>query len=448
MNRHQPLSLRTTVWLAMALAVTSSILGSIGVQGYHLYRRSGVTEQVRALTVAETYAAQVAGPMGAGRLADVESFVDHLVWHPDSRMLAVLDTADGSIAQRGATPLLEAYRQAKAAAASRSSSVQVPSNRLFANVDMVAVPIRTAGGKEPIGTLVYAKARTGLNILPGPDNWGFFIYISLIAAAGISLGFLWLKRRVLDPLAVLGRLGAEGSSEASIHPLTLDRTDEIGVLARVLTSMHVDLEEWQKRATRLERSIHERVAHETERITRELKKALKKIWTDPLTRLGNRRLLEDKLEEIFRAQRDSNRELSIVMVDIDHFKQLNDTLGHQAGDELLQFTGELLRQCLREQDLAVRYGGDEFMLILPSVSPEQAEAIADRTIAMFAQRTKLLRVRQQPTMSAGIASLARHKPDSVEALLQMADAALYQAKSAGKARTSIYTPALQPAGPR
>jgi two-component system cell cycle response regulator len=206
----------------------------------------------------------------------------------------------------------------------------------------------------------------------------------------------------------------------------------------------MDIEQWRARASRLEHSISDRVALETERITRELKNAQKAVWTDPLTHLGNRRLLDDKFAEIFAAQRDSKRDLAIVMMDLDNFKVLNDTLGHKAGDELLRFTGELLQQCLREQDLAIRYGGDEFVLVLPSVSSEQARTITDRTITLFAQQARLVPISTKPTMSAGIASLRQHTPISAESLLQMADAALYQAKSSGKACTQIYVPQSKP----
>jgi diguanylate cyclase (GGDEF)-like protein len=255
----------------------------------------------------------------------------------------------------------------------------------------------------------------------------------------MALGFLWLKRHVLDPLGTLSRLGPDVKSSSLKGGLPLDRSDEIGDLARMLTSMHMDVEEWRSRAARLENSIDDRVAHATERITRELKNVQKKIWIDPLTRLGNRRLLDDKFQEIFEAQKASKKELSIVMIDVDYFKQLNDTLGHRAGDALLEFTGDLLKQCLREQDLAIRYGGDEFVLILSSVTAEQAYAIAERTIAMFAQRSKLLAVPTRPSLSAGIASLSQHGATSAEQLLQMADTALYQAKFAGKGRAVVYS---------
>jgi len=126
------------------------------------------------------------------------------------------------------------------------------------------------------------------------------------------------------------------------------------------------------------------------------------------------------------------------MLDIDYFKTLNDTLGHRAGDHLLEFTGDLLRQCLRPQDLAVRYGGDEFVLILPAVTAKDARTIAERTVRLFAQQARLLEVNPKPSMSGGVASLWQHEPETPEGLLAIADEALYLSKRSGKSCVHIY----------
>jgi len=177
-------------------------------------------------------------------------------------------------------------------------------------------------------------------------------------------------------------------------------------------------------------------------ITRELHQAQRKAWTDPLTRLGNRLLLEDKLDGIFAQKKQTRQDLVFVMYDVDNFKMLNDTLGHQAGDELLKFMGELLKQCVRKEDLAVRYGGDEFILVLPGVAMANAQSIAERTVRLFSQQANLLAVSPKPTISAGIASLADHQPASADELMRMADKALYAAKNAGKFTVAIHGQAV------
>lgn len=444
MTRRQPLSLRTTLWLAMALTVASTALGAIGLQSYRLHRQAHLTEQLRTQAIAESYAAQLAPRMTAGRRADLTAYVRELAWHDDSRLLAVLGPSGETLTARGAVPMLDRYAALNRQRPGHVWHVKGTPSELTMEYTLAAVPIRSPLGEAALGTLVYAMVTPSSSMLLSIDNWGYFLYIVAIAATGLVLGFLWLKRKVVDPLALLGRVGESAASPPVGDPLPLERDDEIGMLARTLSTLQMDVEEWRQRANRLERSITARVAHATDRITRELKQAQRKIWTDPLTQLGNRRLLDEKFAEIFLAQEESGQELSIVMMDIDNFKPLNDSLGHPAGDDLLKFVGELLGGCLREQDLAVRYGGDEFMLILPSVSPEHAQAIAERTIAMFAQQARLLPAAVRPSISAGIASLQRNRPASAELLIRMADSALYEAKRGGKSRTCLYRPTLQP----
>lgn len=430
----------------MALTVASTALGAVALHSYRLQRQTHLAEQLRAQAIAETYAAQIAPRLAAHRRTQAVAFIRELPWHADSRMVGVLDPAGETIAAVGAVQMLDVYAALQSTGPGPTWHVKPEPSGLNMEYTLAAVPIRTSLSDEPLGTLVYGMVTPASSSLMSPDNWGFFLYMGIIAATGIILGVLWLKRRVLDPLAVLTGPADTISTGHALDELPVDRDDEIGLLARTLHQVRTEADDWRTRANRLERTINARVAHETERITRELKNAQKKIWTDPLTQLGNRRLLDEKFEEIFQAQAESGQELSIVMMDIDNFKLLNDTLGHHSGDELLQFTGELLRQCLREQDLAVRYGGDEFMLILPSVSPDQARAIAERTIAMFAQQSRLLAVTPKPSMSAGIASLQQHQPASAEDLLKMADSALYRAKHSGKARVTLYTPTLEKVG--
>jgi diguanylate cyclase (GGDEF)-like protein len=151
-------------------------------------------------------------------------------------------------------------------------------------------------------------------------------------------------------------------------------------------------------------------------------------------------MFEDRFEPIFKAQAEAGLDLSVVMIDVDNFKLLNDTLGHKAGDELLKFIGELLKSGLRQGDVAVRYGGDEFVLILPSARAEDAERVAQRTIAMFGQQAKLIEVERKPSMSAGVASLHKHRAPTAEGLWRMADEALYESKRSGKAQVRVYDP--------
>ena len=129
---------------------------------------------------------------------------------------------------------------------------------------------------------------------------------------------------------------------------------------------------------------------------------------------------------------------ALVAVDVDHFKQVNDQHGHAAGDRVLAFVGEVLRRHLREGDLAVRMGGEEFAVLLQGMHPSAAQAVAERLRndleRLAAQRTGL-----PITASLGLSCLTAGQHLTLDTLLQRADQALYRAKDLGRNRTEVWT---------
>ncbi len=168
-------------------------------------------------------------------------------------------------------------------------------------------------------------------------------------------------------------------------------------------------------------------------LKRRRQRAQKFALTDPLTRLFNRRMGIGSLDqEISRSQR-SEAPLAILMIDLDDFKRLNDTYGHLQGDQALRATAEVLRKTLRKSDTICRYGGEEFLVVLPDTNAEEAAILAARLfIAVEARGTEM----QLPvTVSIGQASI--RQGDSVESILQRADQALYASKAQGRNRFSV-----------
>lgn len=155
--------------------------------------------------------------------------------------------------------------------------------------------------------------------------------------------------------------------------------------------------------------------------------------TDGLTGLANRRWLDECLEqELSRCVRYA-RPMSLVMIDLDHFKQLNDRHGHQAGDLVLKHTADVVRKSIRRQDLAARYGGEELTVILPETPLDKAELAAERLRAAIAGselmwRTRIIKV----TASLGVAGVPALVAADANDLLRLADSALYQAKARGR----------------
>lgn len=157
--------------------------------------------------------------------------------------------------------------------------------------------------------------------------------------------------------------------------------------------------------------------------------------TDGLTNLYNHRGLQQRLrEEYLRAQRYKN-ELSVVVLDLDHFKRINDNWGHLVGDEVLREVAALLRESVRETDYIARYGGEEFVMILPQTATAGATHVVERLRTEMAKRSfGAPYASLQVTTSAGIATWPGAGIESAEALLRTADMALYEAKRSGRDR--------------
>jgi diguanylate cyclase (GGDEF)-like protein len=170
---------------------------------------------------------------------------------------------------------------------------------------------------------------------------------------------------------------------------------------------------------------------------------------DRLTGCFNHQQCLETLDLELRRARRSSRPLSIVMFDIDHFKSINDDLGHLRGDEILRAVGAQLARLLRSTDISCRYGGDEFLIILPDTGAAGAELVAQtlwREIATLVISTPAERV-LQVTASIGVATAAPAEVD-VAALIKRADDALYRAKRAGRNRVCVaFEPAAAPGAP-
>lgn len=165
--------------------------------------------------------------------------------------------------------------------------------------------------------------------------------------------------------------------------------------------------------------------------------------TDPLTGLANRRAFNQALVRAFAEATRHSQDLSCIMIDLDGFKLLNDTLGHQRGDELLQHVARVLENCCRASDVAGRFGGDEFVVLLPQTDEVTAAQVAQRIADEFAHVVETMLkdtpVAGRVTMSMGLASLSAGAAANPDALIAQTDHALYRAKQTGRARLVSYS---------
>lgn len=168
---------------------------------------------------------------------------------------------------------------------------------------------------------------------------------------------------------------------------------------------------------------------------------------DDLTGLYNRREIDHLLkEEVVRCQR-YQHSMSLVILDVDHFKRVNDTYGHQVGDEVLKWLGQVLRENLRVVDRPARYGGEEFALVLPDTDSSEAYRVSERLRKYIATHPFTLAppewelTRIPITVSLGVAGFPTNAT-SAESIIKAADLALYEAKRLGRNRTVQFTPKL------
>ena len=195
-------------------------------------------------------------------------------------------------------------------------------------------------------------------------------------------------------------------------------------------------------ARRLNRELEDRVRERTQELE-ELNQKLNELSvTDGLTGLRNRRFLDGQLRQEVDWARRSGRPMAVAMLDIDHFKPVNDTYGHQTGDEWLKMVGEIIHANLRSpQDTAARYGGEEFAMILPETDEEGAMRVLERIRQQVAAASVSYDgVTLRMTLSGGVTIQRDAEAITPEQLLAEADGALYRAKSAGRDQVCVYRP--------
>ncbi|MDO9318034.1 MAG: EAL domain-containing protein [Gammaproteobacteria bacterium] len=169
---------------------------------------------------------------------------------------------------------------------------------------------------------------------------------------------------------------------------------------------------------------------------------------DPLTGLPNRRLLLDRLNQALASCMRSGREGALMFIDLDNFKDINDTLGHDFGDLLLQQTAQRLKSCIRESDTVARLGGDEFVVMLEDLSKQpieaatQTEGVGEKILATLNQPYQLAAHTYHSTPSIGAILFSDHG-ESAQELLKRADIAMYQAKHAGRNTMRFFNPKMQ-----
>lgn len=232
------------------------------------------------------------------------------------------------------------------------------------------------------------------------------VYVISIVSLLVITGLMWwLMHRHLKPLVIAtGQLRKMVFEGAPLHELTVERNDEIGDLFQSFNKLQTEV----------------RLSHE----------ALEsQARNDFLTGLSNRRYFIEQAEATLAISERYARPLSVFMLDIDHFKKINDTYGHQVGDEVLRHLSEIMQEVLREVDIIGRLGGEEFAVLLPETTLDNAMKAAERLREKVSLHAVLLTggLPLHFTVSIGVAVLSS-KGLNIDTLLNFADEALYEAK--------------------
>jgi len=174
------------------------------------------------------------------------------------------------------------------------------------------------------------------------------------------------------------------------------------------------------------------------------KKIYRMATTDALTGLFSREYFQQQYSDMFRRSERYQRPFSVMMIDIDDFKAVNDTYGHPTGDSVLEGMGRIIMDIVRHEDCAARYGGEEFVILLPETPPEKARFPAERLRkSLESYRFQTEKKRFSVTASIGIAGFPEHAT-TMDELLEKADQALYEAKRAGKNKVRLFQADTQP----
>ncbi len=317
-----------------------------------------------------------------------------------------------------------------ASAAGASAAAGAGSARVLAWGDgedclSAAAVLPVHGAASDLGWTVVARQPVAVAYAAGRHGAWLALALGLAAAALAAVSGAWLAGELTRPLRRMARDAEALGTAATLQALPQRGGSlEVEQLSGALGAMTARL---LQANTELEQRVQARTA-ELERANAELARLAQH---DPLTGLLNRRGLDERLVALAAGARRRQAPLSLLVLDVDHFKQVNDRHGHDVGDQVLRAIAQVLRQRLREVDIVARFGGEEFVVVLADTAAAGAGEVSAALVA--AVRQAAMPVVGTVTISCGAAEL-RTGRENPEAALRRADEALYEAKQGGRNR--------------
>ena len=306
------------------------------------------------------------------------------------------------------------------------------------------------GNPQGIRPKVQGKVILGLHNVGIQRTLLGVMLAQLVAVGIVCLACLpvvsWLMRKWNRPLRELLKATQRLADGQPPEPVGLTTNDELGFLSAAFNDMAGKLMASRTSLIRANTSLEQKVKERTAELQEAVLKLDVMASTDPLTGLANRRAFTEALDMCFRESVRRENELACVMIDLDGFKDINDTLGHDTGDELLGLAARVLKENCRSSDVIARLGGDEFVIIMPQTDDGTAQQVGRRILDRFQEETAQMLAdtgaQVNVSMSVGLALRKRHNPQSSEQLVVQADKAMYSAKGSGKACLRTYDNSL------
>ncbi len=276
---------------------------------------------------------------------------------------------------------------------------------------------------------------------PAQAYFQIFIYIGLVFLIATLCITLWLFFSIEKPLQKLINkmlIIADGHYEES-SGITGDKQNEIHVLAHVFDKMRLTIQKEFNALAEHQAHLEQEVLKRTEELNKMNQQLQIISRIDELTKLPNRRDIREKIQnEIYRYER-TNRNFSILFVDIDKFKDFNDKFGNFCGDLVLNTVGETLRDQLRKQDVVSRWGGEEFLVMLPETPLQGASLVAERLRRSIENRKiEFAGQQQHVTITLGVAEYDKRL--GMDHSINLADRALYNGKQTGRNKVVVFDP--------
>ena len=253
--------------------------------------------------------------------------------------------------------------------------------------------------------------------------------ITLVLAMVLAYRLASHFSRPVEQLASLAAKVAQGGENVVFN--VSSKLTEIRYLSSALSSMMVKMAAKRQALLQANITLEQQVATRTADLERANARLQELSLKDALTGIYNRRAADERLQAEFATAKRRNHRYAVLLMDIDHFKQINDQFGHETGDQVIQQLAKLLQQAIRESDFVARYGGEEFIVILPATEQSGAITMANKLCRQIAQQQ--FNTVGQVTISIGVASSAADDADA-DAAVRKADVAMYEAKRAGRNR--------------